>query len=76
MIRGCIFGLMLNMNFLPLADIMEGSNQEFQSKMGDYIFKVEWGPLGTFLSCIIRVKTSDPVFYSIHSASADIRIGI
>lgn len=35
-------------------------------------FKVEWGPLGTFESVTFRIKTSDAVQYSIHSAAADI----
>ena len=45
-------------------------------KLGEKIFKVEWFVLGSFESRIIRVKTSDPVFFSIHSAAADIEIGI
>jgi len=45
-------------------------------KMGEGIFKVEWSVLGAFFSRIIRVRTSDPVFYSIHSASADLEVGI
>lgn len=42
---------------------------------GDYI-KVEWFALGGFYSRIMRIKTSDPVFYSIHSANADMEVGI
>jgi hypothetical protein len=45
-------------------------------QMGQGIFKVEWSVLGSFFSRIIRVQTSDPVFYSIHSASADIEVCI
>ena len=47
-------------------------------KMGEYtgFWKVEWFVLGSFESRIIRIKTSDPVYYSIHSAAADIEIGI
>ena len=44
-------------------------------KMNKYTI-VEWHALGSFYERIIRVKTSDPVFYSIHSAAADLRVGI
>lgn len=43
---------------------------------GQFGYKVEWGPLGSFESCLFRIKTSDPVFYSIHHAAADIELGI
>jgi hypothetical protein len=45
-------------------------------KMNAKQWKVEWFNLGSFESRIIRVKTSDPVYYSIHSAAADIFVGI
>jgi len=45
-------------------------------KMADFIYKVEWHVLGSFYNRIIRIKTSDPVFYSIHSASADLEVGL
>ncbi len=45
-------------------------------KLGAYLWRVEWNSLGSFFERIIRIKTSDPVFYSIHSANADIRAGI
>lgn len=46
-------------------------------KSGQFLTKVEWHALGGYDdSVVIRVKTSDPVFYSIHSAAADIRLGI
>jgi len=41
-------------------------------KLGEFLWKVEWFVLGTFDSRIIRIKTSDPVYYSIHSAAADL----
>lgn len=44
--------------------------------LGDFIFKVQWFVLGSFESRIIRIQTSDPVYYSIHSAAADLEIGI
>lgn len=44
--------------------------------MGDFLYKVEWGPLGAYGSVLFRIKTSDPVYYSIHSAAADIEVGI
>ena len=44
--------------------------------LGQFIFKVEWFCLGSFESRVIRIRTSDPVHFSIHSAAADIEIGI
>jgi hypothetical protein len=44
-------------------------------KMGQYV-KVEWPALGSFYEAIFRIKFSDPNYYSIHSAAADIDIGI
>ncbi len=52
---------------------------EMWGKVGKSIetqIKIEWHALGSFEERIIRVKTSDPVFYSIHSAAADLRVGI
>lgn len=43
-------------------------------RLGEFQWKVEWGPLGTMESAVFRVKTSDPVFYSIHSAGADVEL--
>ena len=44
--------------------------------IGDNIWTVEWFNLGTFKNRIIRVKTSDPVYFSIHSAAADLEVCI
>ena len=44
--------------------------------LGQFIFKVRWNCLGSFESRIIRIQTSDPVYYSIHGATAEIEIGI
>lgn len=45
-------------------------------RFGEFMYKIEWFNQGTFDSRIIRLKTSDPVYYSIHSAAADIEFGI
>jgi hypothetical protein len=45
-------------------------------KMGDYIYSVEWGPLAGGYDLRVRVKVSDPNYWSIHSASADLEVGI
>jgi hypothetical protein len=45
-------------------------------QLGKGIFKVEWSALGSFMSRVFRIRTSDPIHYSIHSATADIEIGI
>lgn len=45
-------------------------------KSGEFQKKVEWFGLGSFRDRIIRVKLTDPVFCSIHSASADLEVGI
>lgn len=37
---------------------------------------VSWSNLGSFYEGVIRVKFSDPNYYSIHSAAADIEVGI
>jgi len=44
--------------------------------LGEFLYKVEWGPLGAYDSCLFRIKTSDPVLFSIHSAAADVEVGI
>lgn len=44
--------------------------------LGQFQYRVEWTALGSFFERIIRIKTSDPVFYTIHSANADLRAGI
>jgi len=44
--------------------------------LGDYLRKVEWHGLGSFESRIMRISMSDPVQLSIHSAAADIEVGI
>lgn len=43
---------------------------------GDFIWKVQWFGLGSFYSRIIRVSCSDPVYFAIHSAAADVQVGI
>ena len=45
-------------------------------QLGEYLWKIEWFALGSFMSRIIRIAVSDPVKISIHSAAADIEIGI
>jgi len=45
-------------------------------QMGKGIFKVEWSVLGSAMSRIFRIRTSDPVHYSIHAATADVEVGI
>lgn len=45
-------------------------------KLGKYLWKVEWFVLGTFDSRIIRIKTSDPNYYSIHAAAADLEFSL
>lgn len=43
---------------------------------GNYMWKCNWNALGSFESRILRVRTSDDAHFSIHSASADIEVGI
>lgn len=45
-------------------------------KSGDFIWKVEWFGLGSFYNRIMRVRTSDKVYWCIHSAAADIEVGL
>jgi hypothetical protein len=41
-------------------------------KIGDFIWRVEWFNLGRFESRIVRIRVSDPVYWSIYSAAADL----
>jgi hypothetical protein len=43
-------------------------------RLGEFVIKVEWFSLRTFLDMMIRVSTSDPVNYSIYSGTIDIRL--
>jgi hypothetical protein len=45
-------------------------------RIGQFLYKVEWFALGSFESRVIRVRVSDPVHWSIHSAAADIEVCI
>lgn len=45
-------------------------------QQGAFNWKVEWFNLGKFDSRIIRIRVSDPVYWSIHSAAADIEVCI
>lgn len=45
-------------------------------KQGEFQLSVFWTALGSFTERLFRVRCSDPVFYSIHSAGAEIEIGI
>lgn len=44
--------------------------------MGQFQREVRWDGLGAFESRIIRIQTSDDVYYSIHSASVELEVGI
>lgn len=44
--------------------------------MGQFQKRIRWDSMGRFRERIIRIQTSDPVYYSIHAASAEIEIGI
>lgn len=44
--------------------------------MGQFNMEVRWDGLGSFDSRVIRIQTSDPVYYSIYSAAVDIEVGI
>lgn len=43
-------------------------------RMGEDNLRAEWFSMKSFYSLIIRITTSDPVFYSIHSGTIDIRL--
>lgn len=43
---------------------------------GDFRKKVEWFALGKFTSRIIRIRVSDPIYWSLYSASADVEVCI
>ena len=43
-------------------------------RLGEFTLQVEWFDLGTFYDRIFRISTTDPVNYSIFSASIDLRL--
>jgi hypothetical protein len=43
-------------------------------RMGEFVIKVEWFSLRTFLDMMIRISTSDPVNYSVYSGTIDLRL--
>jgi hypothetical protein len=43
-------------------------------RLGEFVIKVEWFSLRTFLDLMVRVSTSDPVNYSIYSGTIDLRL--
>ncbi len=45
-------------------------------RQGQFLYEVEWGPLGVFDACVFRVSSSDPVPLSIYSAAADVSVCI
>lgn len=45
-------------------------------KIGEYLTRVEWHALGSFVNRIFRFSVSDPVFISIHSAVLNVEVGI
>lgn len=45
-------------------------------ELGQFLYEVRWDGLGAFDSRVIRIQTSDPVYFSIHSAAAEIEVGI
>ncbi len=45
-------------------------------KLGEFEWRVRWFNLGSFMNRIMRIKTSDPVYFSIHSSQADLEMGI
>lgn len=45
-------------------------------KSADFVWKVEWFGLGSFLNRIMRIRVSDKVFWSIFSAAADFELSL
>lgn len=45
-------------------------------KLGLYQYRVRFNSLGSFYQRILRIKTSDPVYYCIRDVIADIEVGI
>ena len=43
-------------------------------RLGEFVIKVEWFSLRTFLDFMVRVSSSDPVNYSIYSGTIDLRL--
>ena len=42
-------------------------------RLGEFTLQVEWFDLGSFYDRIFRISTTDPVNYSIYSATIDLR---
>lgn len=45
-------------------------------RLGEFNYGVEFNALGSFFQRIIRLKTSDPVYYNITRADVDVEVGI
>jgi len=43
-------------------------------RLGEFVLQVEWFNLRSFYDLIIRISTSDPVNYSVYSATIDLRL--
>ena len=43
-------------------------------RLGEFTLQVEWFDLGTFYDRIFRISTTDPVNYSLYSATIDLRL--
>jgi hypothetical protein len=43
-------------------------------RLGEFTLQVEWFNLGSFYERIVRISTTDPVNYSIYSATIDLRL--
>lgn len=43
-------------------------------RLGEFVLQVEWDNLGTFYDRILRITTTDPVNYSIFSATIDVSL--
>jgi hypothetical protein len=43
-------------------------------RLGEFTLQVEWFNLGTFYDRIFRISSTDPVNYSIFSATIDLRL--
>lgn len=43
-------------------------------RLGEFVLQVKWYNLGSFYDRIFRISTSDPVNYSVYSATIDLRL--
>jgi hypothetical protein len=43
-------------------------------RLGEFVLKVKWDNMRTFYDCMLRISSTDPVNYSVYSATIDLKL--